>query len=194
MKRTTAIVAALVGLVVLAPAALADDSSSDTSATETTTPATTTEVVTETPAATTEVVTETPTTTDVPATTTVTETPETTVTTTVPTTTGIEACVEDCIPTDTATCAECIPDTGNAIPNAVAGTGVGTAYGAGNLPFTGVEDTIAAVLLALVVVLGGVVAWRWAQLENRLPSTRAALERCRQRRSAPATATRSAAR
>jgi hypothetical protein len=36
----------------------------------------------------------------------------------------------------------------------------------GQLPFTGIGDVIAPILLALTVVLGGVVAWRWAQLRE----------------------------
>lgn len=155
MKRTTTIVAALVGLVVLAPAAWADGSSSDTSA-----PPATTSTVTDSSTSTT---TSTPTT-STPTTTSTEVVPSTTTTTTttVPTTDGVGTCTTDCIPEDTDTCADCIPSTGGGIPTAVAGTG----YGAGSLPFTGVEDTIAAVLLALVVVLGGVVAWRWAQLRE----------------------------
>jgi hypothetical protein len=39
--------------------------------------------------------------------------------------------------------------------------------GAGSaLPFTGIGDVLAPLLLGLVVVIGGVVAWRWAQLRE----------------------------
>jgi hypothetical protein len=159
VKRSIALVAAVVGIVVLAPAAYADSGSGTTSTTETPTTQT---PVTETPTTqtpTTEVVTETPVTTQVPTTTTVptTGTPITTdVTTDIPV---VDTCVADCIPED-AGCvgADCIPSVGGGIPTAVAG--------AGALPFTGIEDTIAPILLALTVVLGGVVAWRWAQLRE----------------------------
>lgn len=178
MNRSIAIVAALVGLVVLAPTAAADSGSGVTSApdpsttTETTSPTTETPVtVTETPVTTTPATT----TTETPATTT--ETPATTATpttTTTPTTTAVPVagtptttptlgtdvpCVTDCIPASEE-CAgvDCIPSAGGGIPTAVGGAGM--------LPFTGIEDTIAPILLALTVVLGGVVAWRWAQLRE----------------------------
>ncbi|MBC7462415.1 MAG: hypothetical protein H7287_13745 [Thermoleophilia bacterium] len=68
------------------------------------------------------------------------------------------------MPTDVAnacTGATCIPTSADGIPSAVRGTGT-----TGALPFTGVGDMIAPVLLALTVLLGGVVAWRWAQLRE----------------------------
>jgi hypothetical protein len=164
VKRSIVIVAAIAGLVICAPTALADDSNADTSAASppaTQTPATevpATEIpatqvpATETPATTVPATTEVAATTDVPV---------TAVTTTVPGTgigDDIDACVADCIPVAADTCMNCIPSAGGGIPHAVAG--------AGSLPFTGIEDTIAPLLLALVVVLGGVVAWRWAQLRE----------------------------
>lgn len=157
MKRTIAI-AALVGLVVLVPTAAASDTSDTTTAppaeATTTTPVTTEVPVTTTPT------TETPTTstptTSTPVTTTV---PTTTTATTIPTTGTETPCIADCIPVaDTCTGPECIPNAGGAFPAAVAG--------AGSLPFTGIEDMIAPILLALTVVLGGVVAWRWARLRE----------------------------
>jgi hypothetical protein len=67
--------------------------------------------------------------------------------------------MDGCIPTaEPCDGAECIPTAGGAYPTAVAG--------AGSLPFTGIEDMIAPILLALTVVLGGVVAWRWARLRE----------------------------
>lgn len=176
MNRSIAIVAALVGLVVLAPSAAADTGSGDTSAPDPSTTTTTTSPTTETPVTTTETpVTTTPatTTTETPATTT-TDTPTTTevaTTTTVPATgtptttaTGTDVpCIADCIPAaEECVGMDCIPSAGGGIP---------TSYGAGSLgarslPFTGIEDTIAPILLALTVVLGGVVAWRWAQLRE----------------------------
>lgn len=161
MKRTI-IIAALVGLVVLVPTAAASDTSDTTTA-----PPTDTTTTTPPPAATT---TEVPvtTTTEVPVTTTSTPTTSTPVTTSVPTTTtttsipttGTEApCLADCVPVaDPCIGPECIPTAGGAYPTAVAG--------AGSLPFTGIEDMIAPILLALTVALGGIVAWRWARLRE----------------------------
>lgn len=134
-------------------------------ATSTDVPATATTSVTDVPGATTTDVPVT-TTTDVPVTT-ATDVPVSDVasTTTLPMTadTGVDDCVTGCIPTDT-------------LPSAVAGAGVvptagygsryGSRYAGGMLPYTGIEEAIAAVLLALTVVLGGVVAWRWAQLRE----------------------------
>jgi len=48
--------------------------------------------------------------------------------------------------------------SGDAIPTPVANSN--------QLPFTGVGDMVGPILLALIVVLGGVVAWRWAQLRE----------------------------
>ncbi len=153
MNRSIAIAAALVGLVVIVPSAAASSGSESTTA-----PPATTTVVTETPVTTKPSTTTTPVTTTKPATTTV--TPATTAPTTVPGTGPGTPCLTDCIPTADA-CPDCIPSAGGGIPTAVAGTGYG-----GALPFTGIEDVIAPLLLALTVVLGGVVAWRWAQLRE----------------------------
>lgn len=172
MNRSIAIVAALVGLVVLAPSAAADSGSGDTSAPDPTTPTTeTSSPTTETPVTTTETpVTTTPATTTpattTPAATTVTETPTTTTAvpvtgtpTTTPTIGTDVPCIADCIPAaEECIGVECIPSAGGGIPTAVAGAGM--------LPFTGIGDSIAPILLALTVVLGGVVAWRWAQLRE----------------------------
>lgn len=167
VKPSICIVAAIVGLAICAPAALADGSNADTTASSspaTQTPAT--EVPSsEVPATQVPATTEVPVTTEVPATTepgTTTTVPDVSPTTTVPGTglgDDIEACTVDCIPV-ADDCVNCIPSAGGGIPHAVAGAGVGA------LPFTGIEDTIAPLLLALVVVLGGVVAWRWAQLRE----------------------------
>ncbi len=185
MKRTIAIAAALVGLVVLVPTAAANDSSdtttapsSDTSTTTTTPPVTTT---TEVPVTTTPT-TSTPTT-STPVTTTVPTT--TTTTTTIPTTGTETPCVADCIPvTEACDGPECIPTAGGAYPTAVAG--------AGSLPFTGIEDMIAPILLALTVALGGVVAWRWARLRESVAEAaqRARPLAARESRSGYATAAR----
>lgn len=158
MKRTIAIAAALAGLVVIVPTAAASDTSDTTTAPPVTT--TTTEVpVTTTPT------TETPTTstptTSTPTTSTpvTTSVPTTTTTTSIPTTGTDVPCIADCIPVANACVGpDCIPTAGGAYPTAVAG--------AGSLPFTGIEDMIAPILLALTVALGGVVAWRWARLRE----------------------------
>lgn len=149
MKRSIILIAAFGTLAVFAPVANADSSASSTTAV----PATS--VVTETPATT---VTEVPATTvtEVPATT-VTEVPTTTVVTETPTTTPSTPCITDCIPETVDACVDCIPSAGGGIP---------TSVGSGALPFTGIEDSIAPILLALTVLLGGVVAWRWAQLRE----------------------------
>lgn len=173
MKRSTAALAAIAGLLAFAAPAVAGEAPpADTSAAPTTsTPATTTSTPpattsTEPPAttsseppATTSTVPAT-TTTTVPATTTATV-PATTTTTTVPTTTDPtgDPCLVDCIPTESdCVGVDCVPIGG-------AG-GVPTALGAGSLPFTGIGDMIAPILMALVVLIGGVVAWRWAQLRE----------------------------
>ncbi len=164
MKRTIAIAAALVGLVVLVPTAAATSDTSDTTTAPPVETTTTAPVTTEVPVTTTPT-TETPTTstpttstptTSTPVTTTV---PTTTTATTIPTTGTETPCIADCIPVaNECTGPECIPNAGGAYPTAVAG--------AGSLPFTGIEDMIAPILLALTVVLGGVVAWRWARLRE----------------------------
>jgi hypothetical protein len=66
----------------------------------------------------------------------------------------------DCIPEaeDCVAGAACLP-TGGA-------GGIPTAVGAGALPFTGIEDVILPILMGLTIVLGGVVAWRWAQIRE----------------------------
>lgn len=168
VKRSIAGLAAIAGLLTFAaPAiageALATDASTTPPATQT--PATSTPV-TETPTTSTPS-TEAPatTTTTVPATTTAVPTTTTTVPTTtttdVPTTTDVAPCVTDCIPVAEDTCVgvDCIPSAGGGVPTA----GI---VGSGALPFTGIEDVLAPLLLALTVVLGGVVAWRWAQVRE----------------------------
>lgn len=172
MKRSIIVLVGAIGLAVWAPGALAADSSTDSSggaaATSSTTstalPATTSAPTTVAP--TTATSTTATTTTVTPATTTAT----TTTATDTPTTTAAPSCVDcatppctvDCIPDDvpaTCTAANCIPSAG--------GAAVPTAVGAGSaLPFTGIGDMVAPLLLALTVVLGGVVAWRWAQLRE----------------------------
>ncbi|MCW2923946.1 MAG: hypothetical protein JWM98_1350 [Thermoleophilia bacterium] len=192
MNRSIAALVACAGLLVLASPAMADDStttsgdttaasstSADTSTTSTTpvtqTPATTTSTpATETPATTTTTTPETPATTTttntVPATTTTTV-PTTTATTTVPTTT--ETTIPDVAALDTDCAVDCIPNTGTDCLGTACASGAGTVggrtavLGAGrSLPFTGIGDVLAPLLLALVAVLGGVVAWRWAQLRE----------------------------
>lgn len=149
----------MAGLLVFASTAAAGEATpTDTSTTAPATEAPATQApVTETPA------TEAPATTEVPATTTTVPATTTTVpatTTTIPETTDVGPCVTDCIPESDDTCvgADCIPSAGGAMPTAT--------LGAGALPFTGIEDVLAPLLLALTVVLGGVVAWRWAQLRE----------------------------
>ena len=148
MKRSIAVLAAIAGLLVFASTAVAGEAlPTDTSTTPTTsTPTTST-----------------------PTTTTTTTVPTTTTTTTVPTTTGVptttdtvtDTCVVDCIPDadDCVAGADCLPHAGGGIP---------TAVGAGALPFTGIEDMILPLLMGLTVVLGGVVAWRWAQIREAM--------------------------
>lgn len=169
MKRSIVVLAALAILLVGTTSALASEATTveapstdvpstvvETVVPPTTDVPTTTEApaTTETPPTTTEV----PGTTDVPFT--GTEVPGTMTEelgTTIPT-----GCEVDCIPTsEELGCANCIP-TG-----ALGAGGIPTTIGAGRaLPFTGIEDAIAPLLLALTVVLGGVVAWRWAQLRE----------------------------
>ncbi len=158
VKRTIAIAiaAALVGLVVLVPTAAASDTSDTTSAPPSDTSSTEVPVTTatEVPVTTTEV--PVTTSTEVPVTTT-----STPVTTSIPTTGAEAPCLTDCIPVaeaEACTGPECIPTGAGALPT--------TFGGAGALPFTGIEDMIAPILLALTVVLGGVVAWRWARLRE----------------------------
>jgi len=152
VKRIIAIAAVVAATVVIVPTAAASDTSDTTTA-----PPVTTTPVTEVPVTTTPVTT-TPVTTT-PATTTVTEVPTTTTlpsTTSIPTTGTESPCIADCIPTADG-CADCIPTAGGAYTPTV---------GSGALPFTGIGDMVAPILLALTVVLGGVVAWRWAQLRE----------------------------
>ena len=165
MKRTIAIAAALVGLVVLVPTAAASDTSDTTTAppsntsTSTTTTVPTTTTTTEVPVTTTTTSTPTTSTPTTSTPTTTTTVPTTTTTTSIPTTADEGPCMQGCIPTaEPCEGPECIPSAGGAYPTAVAG--------AGSLPFTGIEDMIAPILLALTVVLGGVVAWRWARLRE----------------------------
>jgi hypothetical protein len=156
VKRSIAVLAATAGLLVFASTAVAGEAlPTDSSTTPTTSTPTTSTPTTSTPATTT--------TTSVPTTTTTTTVPTTTTTTAVPTTTDTvtDTCVVDCIP-DAGDCvagADCLPSAGGGIP---------TAVGAGALPFTGIEDMILPILLGLTVVLGGVVAWRWAQIREAM--------------------------
>lgn len=138
MNRSIAALAATAGLLVFAAPALAGEGL-PTDSTPTTTTTTTV-----------------PTTTSVPTTTTTVPT----TTSSVPTTTSTEACAVDCIPGAEETCAvDCVPIGGaGAVPASFAAGGA--------LPFTGIEDMILPMLLGLVVLLGGVVAWRWAQLRE----------------------------
>lgn len=161
MKRSIAALAATAGLLVFASTAVAGEAlPTDTSSTTTTPPTTTPTTTTTTPTTTTSVPTTT-TTTTVPTTTTTTTVPTTTTTDpTVPTTTDTDTpCVVDCIPTnqECTAGASCIPSAGGGVP---------TAVGSGALPFTGIEDMVLPILMALVVVLGGVVAWRWAAIRE----------------------------
>lgn len=191
VKRSIATFAAVAGLLVFAAPALADDASSatDASAAATTSattdtssseaPATTSSTTTDPASTTTSTPPSTTTSTEVPTTTT-TDVPITT-TTDVPVTTDIETCTVDCIPetveNDCVT-ADCIPTSAG---------GVGPVVGAGTaLPFTGIGDVLAPLLLGLVVVIGGVVAWRWAQLREAVA---AAASRARQMPSRSATRT-----
>jgi len=128
----------------------------ESSGTTTTTP--TTEVpVTEVPVTEVPVTTTTPSTTDVPETVT-TDVPD-------PVVTDVDTgCVVDCIPEDEPVVEDCV--TTDCIPvgsGAVAPVAVGSGA---VLPFTGIEDVIAPLLLGLVVFLGGFVAWRWAGLRE----------------------------
>lgn len=148
-------------LLAFSPAALADAGSGDTSSSSTS--EATTQVATETPATTTPATT-TPATTTPATTTPATTTPITDGTPIVPGdgagvgVPDVDTCA-GCIPDDVDTCIQCVPGAaGGGVPHAVARSGA--------LPFTGIEDTIAPLLLALTVVLGGVVAWRWAQLRE----------------------------
>lgn len=158
MKRSIAALAATAGLLVFASTAIAGEALPEDTST-TTTPPTTSTPTTEVPATTTTEVPAT-TTTTVPTTTTTTTVPTTDPGTTIPTTTDEVPCVADCIPQAEAACtgADCLPIGSGAMPTTV---GAGAA-----LPFTGIGDMIAPILLALVVVIGGVVAWRWAQLRE----------------------------
>lgn len=179
MKRSIATSVAIAGLLVFAAPALADNSSSSSDAstsTATTSTSTTTDSSTSTPSTTS--TTSTPsttsstpsTTTSVPSTTTSvpsTTTSVPTTTTSLPATTG--TCAVDCIPDTVETecvTADCIPSAGGAVP--------GTTVGAGSaLPFTGISDILAPLLMGLVVVIGGVVAWRWAQLREAVAAAAA---------------------
>jgi len=155
VKRSIATIAALAGLLVFASTAAAGealvDSSAPTTVTTVSTPPSTTS---STPPSTT------------------TSTPPTTTTTTPPTTTDgtPDPCTKDCIPVAEEGCmtGDCVPTGSGGVP---------TAVGAGYLPFTGIGDVIAPILLALTVLLGGVVAWRWAQLREAVA---AAASRARQ--------------
>jgi hypothetical protein len=166
VKRSIATLAAIAGLLVFAARALADDTSSSSDATATaaatvddsssSAPATTTDSTTDSST------TSTPTTTS--STPTTTSSVPTTTTTTVPVTTDTitDACAVDCIPEtveNECTAADCIPTSAGGISPGVVGAGT-------SLPFTGIGDVLAPLLLGLVVVIGGVVAWRWAQLRE----------------------------
>lgn len=152
MNRSIAALAATAGLLVFAAPALAGEALPTTSTPTTSTPTTSTPT-TSTPVTTT--------TTEVPVTTTSVPTTTSSVPTTTTTDPITDACVVDCIPAAEDACsgANCVPIGG-------AG-GVPATYGAGRgLPFTGIEDMVLPLLLGLVVLLGGVVAWRWAQLRE----------------------------
>lgn len=167
MKPVTILAVGAVALGALTPAAFAGtvDASTDAppAAPTTTTTTTTTEppaTTTTTPPATTTTVPSTttttvPTTTDVPATTTTTD----------PTGVGGDGTDGGLIPDDEMA-VDCIDAT--CAPVSTAGSGVvPTAVGAGvALPFTGIEDVVAPILLSLVVLLAGIVAIRWAQLRE----------------------------
>lgn len=167
MKRSIAVLGALGILLVGATTAHAGEATV-TEPPSTEAPTTVTETVTE-PTTETPVTTETPTTTETPATTTVPDTttdiPVTTLGTTID-----NGCEFDCIPTSE----ELVCEGAACIPGTVGAGGIPTAVGAGAaLPFTGIEDAIAPLLLALTVVLGGVVAWRWAQLRESVAAAAA---------------------
>lgn len=158
-----------------APAAVATPAPTPQASPATTaaTPAADTTTATAVPttvATTTDATTTTTATTDaVPTTTDITPTPTTTdTTTTTDETTAVPTVTETGIPEDVIEAcsdATCIPASAAGLPSAVSGTGVGPSRGA-MLPFTGVGDMVAPVLLALTVLLGGAVAWRWARLRE----------------------------
>ena len=168
MKRIMCVLATFGATLALAVPAYADSGSSDSDATSDSTPG-----VTDTSAASTETDTSSASTdTDVPSTetevpSTQTEVPSTTVTDVpVTTTTDVPGETDTDIPVDVLGCttADCIPTAGGITP---------TAVGAGALPFTGIRDVIAPMLLGLVVLIGGVVAWRWAAIREAMAAAAA---------------------
>ncbi|MCW2959701.1 MAG: hypothetical protein JWM90_88 [Thermoleophilia bacterium] len=156
MKRSITIVAAVVGLLAVVPA-----SALATGATATDTPATTT---TTTDTAAPPVTTTTTTDTDAPPATTTTATDTTTETTpdvgttvtTTDTITDLPSMEVPLIPESTE-----IPIGSGAAPAGVPSIGSGA-----SLPFTGVGDVVGPITLALVALLGGIVAMRWAQMRE----------------------------
>lgn len=172
MKRQSVLLATMAFvLATAAPAWAGEESSTDTgSAPKTEVPAT------EVPA------TEVPKTevpkTEVPATevpvTTTTDVPET-VTTGVPDTTG--TCTVDCIPEDEPFVDECMG--ADCIPTSAGGIAPGIVGAGGALPFTGIGDVVAPLLLGLVVLIGGVVAWRWANVREAVAAASARRRRTR---------------
>lgn len=174
---------AAVTLLVLAPMASAGEppatTPSDTSSTTQTSPPASTSTSS---SASTSTTTTPPTTTTTPPTTTTTTTPTTTTTTTpTSTATGIPGGSLPDIPENDA----CITSIAACDDLPVGGEGVGPspAYGAGGLPFTGIEDFILPLLLGIVALLGGVIAYRYATVRERLARMiRASQERAANRR------------
>jgi hypothetical protein len=159
MKRSITIVAAAVGLLTIAPtAALADGATAtDTPTTTTTTTDTAAPPVTTT------------TTTDTgapPATTTTTGTDTTTETTP---DVGTTVTTTDTVTELPMSVAEVplIPESSEIpIGSGAAPTGVPSIGSGRSLPFTGIGDMVGPITLALVALLGGVVAMRWAQMRE----------------------------
>lgn len=159
MKAIKIIAISVVALAALAPVAHAStDTSVDTSSPTTPTTTTTTDTPTAPPVTTT--TTTPPTTTVPPVTTTTTDVPETTGTTTTTTTTtdDVDLIPDDVLATDCLD-ATCAAGGVGGVPTGVVGSGRA-------LPFTGISDIVAPMLLALVVLLAGIVVIRWAQLRE----------------------------
>lgn len=186
MKRSIIIAVALMCLLVPTAAFAGDDATQQatptTDPTDTSTAATTSTDTSSTSTETTATTTPPPTTT----TTTTTDTPTTTTTTTVPDGIGTGTSV-DLLPADepcdgVVGAVACGSD--NALP--VAGEGVGPSPvvgGSGALPFTGIEDALLPALIGLVALLGGVIAYRYATVKERLSRVlRVAQERAARRR------------
>lgn len=104
-------------------------------------------------------------------------------------------CTVDCIPdTNDCTDAACFPEDECAGVNDCdgqpvlgQGRGPGIVRGSGRLPFTGIEDIFLPVLLGIVALMGGVIAYRWASARDHVQRVLAAMHYRRAERAARAT-------